>query len=526
MALLLEARMKRLGESVILLYNAPQTEAESEHGVLDEVAAVEAVLTRKGVPFVKAGLQTLHDLPALLTTYPARLVINLVEGFPGHPEDANFVPAVCRSFGRSATGNDTNALSLALDKAVAKSVLAAAGVPVPRGVVVPPGEAPVVPALPPGRYIVKPVQTDGSEGIDAKSVADWPGPGLAEAVRRVHERFGQPAVVEQFFGVREFNLSILQDGKSVRVMPAAEIEFEAFEPERPRIVSYEAKWRPDSFEYTHTKRVLPAPLTDAEAARLAACAREAWDALGCRDYARVDMRMDEPGALAVIEVNPNPDIAPDAGFPKALEAGGVSYADFVAILLRNALGRLGQGSDRPAAPAPSAPGAPAPVIRPSDAHDRDRILGFTQRTGFFRPDELEIAREVLDDAICEGPGGHYQSFVIEVEGVAAGWVCCGPTPCTVGTWDIYWIVVAPEHQSRKMGRALLDYAEARIRERGGRLAVLETSGRSEYRSTRGFYLRCGYAESAVIPDYYGPGDAMVVYTKRLAPTAHDSTASP
>lgn len=507
--------MKRLGESVLLIYNMPLTDAESERGVLEEVAAVEGALGRLDVPFVKAGLRSLRDLPALLTTYPARVIVNLVEGFPEHPEDANLVPAVCTAFGRSATGNDTAALSLALDKATAKAVLAQSGVPVPFGRVAAPG-LPIPSDLSPGRYIVKPRSTDGSEGIDARSVVAWPGSDLETAVRRVHDRFRQPAVVEAFCGSREFNVSILQQGDALRVMPVAEIDFSAFGPDRPRIVGYEAKWLPDSFEYRNTIRILPARLPAADAERIAACAREAWHALGCRDYARVDLRMDEAGALTVIEINPNPDISPDAGFSKAVEAGGLSYDDFVNAILKNALSRLGLAVPAAAPPARTTGGA-VYTIRRCEKGDRERILGFTQRTGFFRPDEIEIAREVLDDALRDGPGGHYQSSVIEVEGTVAGWVCCGPTPCTVGTWDIYWIVVAPEFQGRGLGRSLLEYAEARICERGGRVSVLETSGRSDYQSTRGFYLKCGYEESAVIRDYYGPGDSLVIYTRRLTP---------
>ncbi len=508
--------MKRHGESVLLIFNAPQTGAESECGILAEVAAVESALETLHVPFVTAGLKSLRDLPALLITYPARLIVNLVEGFPDRAEDANLVPAVCRAFGRSVTGNDTGALEIALDKVVAKAILAAAGLPVPVGRAISPGQAISPDAFAPGVYIVKPVRCDGSEGIDARSVVSWPGPDVEKAVRRIHDQFHQPAVVETFCGTREFNVSLLQTGNDVRCMPVAEIEFKGFGPDRPPIVSYEAKWHPDSFEYKHTTRVLPARLSDAEAARLCELSKEAWAALGCRDYARVDLRMDTNGTMTVIEVNPNPDISPDAGFAMALEAGGLSFADFVETILRNALFRMGLEGEFLAPPSPRAAHS-AQLVRRSDPADRDRILAFTQKTGFFRPDEVEVAREVLDEALRDGPGGHYQSFVIVADGVVAGWICCGPTPCTMGTWDIYWIVVDPDHQKRSLGRALLSHAEACIRERGGLISVLETSGRAEYLPTRGFYLKCGYVEAAVIPDYYGTGDSMVIYTKRLAP---------
>ncbi|MFO7534158.1 MAG: GNAT family N-acetyltransferase [Kiritimatiellia bacterium] len=505
--------MKRFKESVLLLYNAPQSDAESERGILYEVAAVEAALEHLHVPFVKAGLQALTDLPALLISCPARVVINLVEGFPNRPEDANLVPGVCRAFGRSVTGNDLGALELALDKNVAKAVLVAAGVPVPAGGVVAPGRVLSEASFPAGTYIVKPLRSDGSEGIDARSVVAWPGPELTAAVRRVHDQFGQPALVETFCGTREFNVSLLQVADELRCMPVAEIAFKGFGPDRPRIVGYEAKWRPDSFEFTNTTRVLPAEVTAEQAERLCECARAAWQALGCRDYARVDLRMDEAGELTVIEVNPNPDVSPDAGFAMALKAGGVAYCDFVEILLNNALIRLGPEESAPAGT--SAVPAHGYPIRRSEQADRDRVMEIIRETGFFRPDEIEIAREVLDDSLRDGPGGHYQSFVIEADGRVTGWVCCGPTPCTVGTWDVYWIAVDPDYQKRSLGKALLQHAESCIMERGGRISVLETSGKSDYLPTRGFYLKCGYEESAVLRDYYAPGDALVIYTRHL-----------
>lgn len=506
--------MKRFKESVLLIFNAPQSEAESECGILQEVAAVEAALGHLHIPFVKAGLHALADLPAQLITCPARLVINLVEAFPDRPEDANLVPGVCRAFGRSVTGNDTGALELALDKNVAKSVLGAAGVPVPAGAVVAPGQLLSEAAFTAGTYIVKPLRADGSEGIDARSVVRWPGPELDAAVRRVHGQFGQPAIVETFCGTREFNVSLLQAGDELRCMPVAEIEFKGFGPDRPHIVGYEAKWHPESFEFKHTTRVLPAVVTAEQAERLCECSRAAWQALGCRDYARVDLRMDEAGRLTVIEVNPNPDISPDAGFAMALKEGGVTYSDFVETLLRNASRRLGPGEPAAAVSAGTVP-ARGHLIRHSGPADRERVLEITRKTGFFRPDEIEIAREVLDDSLRDGPGGHYQSFVIEVDGRVTGWVCCGPTPCTVGTWDVYWIVVDPEYQKRSLGKALLHHAEGCIRERGGRISVLETSGKADYLPTRGFYLKCGYEESAVLRDYYAPGDSMVIYTRHL-----------
>jgi ribosomal protein S18 acetylase RimI-like enzyme len=154
-------------------------------------------------------------------------------------------------------------------------------------------------------------------------------------------------------------------------------------------------------------------------------------------------------------------------------------------------------------------------IRCSSKEDRDAILAFLAETGFFRDDELLVAAEVLDEALAKGPAGHYQSCTAELAGRPVGWVCFGPTPCTLGTFDIYWIVVDRACQHRGIGAALMRHAEKLIVERGGRLAVVETSSREIYDPTRGFYRKMGYPEAARLKDFYAPGDDKVVYIKRL-----------
>jgi len=155
------------------------------------------------------------------------------------------------------------------------------------------------------------------------------------------------------------------------------------------------------------------------------------------------------------------------------------------------------------------------AIRCSRQEDRDDILGFVAETGFFRDDELAVAREVLDEALAKGPEGHYQSYTAEEGGRCVGWVCFGPTPCTLGTFDIYWIAVAKERQGRGIGKALVRAAEKAIVERGGRMAVFETSGRTIYDSTRRFYSKLGYREEARLKDFYAPGDDKLIYVKRV-----------
>lgn len=162
------------------------------------------------------------------------------------------------------------------------------------------------------------------------------------------------------------------------------------------------------------------------------------------------------------------------------------------------------------------PVAAAPEIYWTQPRDRDAILQVLAGLGFFHPHELDVAREVLDQALANGPDGHYQSYTARVGGEVAGWACYGPTPCTAGTFDLYWIATAAALKRRGIGAALMHRVERHLRERGGRLLIIETSGRPLYEPTRRFYLRHGCVEAARLRDFYAPGDDKVIFTKTLA----------
>jgi ribosomal protein S18 acetylase RimI-like enzyme len=131
----------------------------------------------------------------------------------------------------------------------------------------------------------------------------------------------------------------------------------------------------------------------------------------------------------------------------------------------------------------------------------------------FRPDEVAVAAELLDDALA---GDDDYRFVGAFDGAAlVGFACWGPTAGTEGTFDLYWIVVAAGRQGAGVGSELLRHAEGAIRADGGRLIVVETSSRGDYAPTRGFYERRGYTRAATLPGYYAPGDDLVIYLKDL-----------
>ena len=156
------------------------------------------------------------------------------------------------------------------------------------------------------------------------------------------------------------------------------------------------------------------------------------------------------------------------------------------------------------------------TIRSAHSDDQTAVLDLIERTGFFRPVELEIAREVFNDAAEMKPGCTYQSYVAEVDSEVAGWICFGATPCTLGTFDIYWVAVDPAFQHKGAGTRLVRFAEEKAKAQDGRLLAVETSGTKRYGPTRRFYEKLGYKLAARVPEFYAPGDDKCIYLKTLS----------
>jgi ribosomal protein S18 acetylase RimI-like enzyme len=151
--------------------------------------------------------------------------------------------------------------------------------------------------------------------------------------------------------------------------------------------------------------------------------------------------------------------------------------------------------------------------------DAAAIRAMVETTGFFRSDEADVAQELIEDRIKRADDSDYL-FVLadDADGSLVGYACYGEIACTVGSYDLYWIVVDPRQQGRGLGRALVHEVERQIAAVQGRRIYIETSSLEKYAPTRAFYLACGYTEAARLPDFYTPGDAKVIYVKDLAKT--------
>jgi len=334
----------------------PGVEARAD--VLHVVDAVKSALSSAGhaVEIRAIGADFLQALWPIQRDRPG-LVLNLCESLSGDARGEAVVAGVLEQMGVAFTGSTALALGLALHKDKAKALLRGNRVPTPDWQFLPEG-APVLAGCPAYPVIVKPAREDASIGISFGSVANDPD-GLREAVHRVW-RLHQPALVERFVEGREICVSFLGNGPRA-VLPLREIAFGPSFAGRPRIVSYLAKWDPSTPEFRDTTS-MPCGLPEAIESRVVECARRAFEVLGCRDYGRVDVRLDQDGTPYVIDVNPNCDLHPDAGFARAAGAAGIDYPSLVATLMENALERARPHSTGRAAPRAAA-GAAVPADR-------------------------------------------------------------------------------------------------------------------------------------------------------------------
>jgi D-alanine-D-alanine ligase len=333
---------------VAVLYNAVPDDAPLEdRDTLVQVDAVMGAVARLGHEpvAVPCGL----DLAALregLAGLGPDVVFNLVESLADADSLVYLPLAVLDVLGLAYTGGRTEALFLTTHKLMGKERLRQAGLPTPDWIesgqngasshLLPqtgdwPGE---------GTWILKGVWDQASRGMDDAAVLR--NVETAEVRRRLAERAersGRPCFAERFVDGREFNLSVLAGREGPQVLPPAEIDFSAFPPEKPRIVGHSAKWQADSFEYNNTPRRFgfdpsDRPLLD-ELCRLAeAC----WTLFRLRGWVRVDFRVDAAGRPWILEINANPCLSPDAGFPAALQQASIPFDEAVRRIIEEAVG--------------------------------------------------------------------------------------------------------------------------------------------------------------------------------------------
>jgi D-alanine-D-alanine ligase len=323
---------------IVILYNEVSDSASaSDRDVLVQRDAISAALDELGhQPTSLPCSLNLEDLLSALRRDRPDLIFNLVESLGGTDRLMGVVTLALDAFHLPYTGCATSAILLSGDKLAAKRMLRAAGLPTPgwieQGRAHASRESGAVLAGATRTCIIKAIGEHASVGLeDDAVVVTSSAEELRQLVRERSHAIGHPCFAERYIEGREFNLSLLDDGRGrPEVLPPAEILFEGFPPDRPRIVGYRAKWAEDSTEYFGTPRRFDFPATDAPLLhRLSRLARRCWRLFGLRGYARVDFRVDAAGRPWILEVNANPCLSPDAGFAAALQQAGIPFPEAV-----------------------------------------------------------------------------------------------------------------------------------------------------------------------------------------------------
>jgi D-alanine-D-alanine ligase len=330
----------------VVLYNAAVIEPKdgseekiyASNIIREEVGAIEESLRAGGYEPCVISVDTFSkELIDTLAGISPKFVFNLCEEINGKCELEMCVAGVLELMRIPYTGSDPFALGLALNKHHVTQILRSAGIPTARGFVRQPGQRFTIPRGFRYPMIVKPAREDASLGINSNSVCHTPE-DLDRQIRYIHDIYKQGALVEEYLDGREFNVSVIGD-QNPEVLAVQEIDFAGLPEGEPRIVSYRAKWDEESAFYKGTVPVCPAEIPKRMEKRIREIALRSYRCVGCRDYGRVDLRTDARGGLFVLEVNPNCDISPNAGFARAARVAGYSYSDMILKISETAMER-------------------------------------------------------------------------------------------------------------------------------------------------------------------------------------------
>lgn len=262
------------------------------------------------------------------------IVFNIAEGLYGVSREAQ-IPALLEMLRLPYTGSDPLTLAVCLDKSRAKEILTYYNIPTPRFLVV--HEPSMVKEMSmPFPVIVKPLHEGSSKGIYNSSVAKSHNE-LQNEIERIVSRYHEPALVEEYLTGREFTVAMLGNGDTVSVLPIVEIRFDSLPPGVNPIYSYEAKWIWDRADAPLDIFECPAKLSPTLLAEIESICKKTYRVLRCRDWCRIDIRLDATGRPHILELNPLPGILPNpqdnSCFPKAARAAGLTYNRLIQSVL-------------------------------------------------------------------------------------------------------------------------------------------------------------------------------------------------
>nr|WP_286202557.1 ATP-grasp domain-containing protein [Comamonas sp. JC664] len=315
-------------------------DSEAEYDSPNTLQAIREAIASWGHEVI--DLEATAELPSVLSSTPLDLVFNIAEGFKGRNRESQ-VPALLELLDIPYTGSDPATLSIALDKGLAKKIVRQAGILTPNFQLMVTGKERLNKEFTSFPLIVKPVAEGSSKGVVTKSVCHSEAE-LREVVREIAGKYQQPALIEEYIRGREFTVGLLGERRP-RVLPPMEIVFLDREEKNP-VYSFQHKldWT-DRIRYDAPAKLEPALLE-----RLRTAARNSFMALGCRDVARIDFRMDDKGRIYFIECNPLPGLTPGwSDLVLIAQGAGMDYRGLIGEIMAPAIRRYKEREARRAA---------------------------------------------------------------------------------------------------------------------------------------------------------------------------------
>ena len=315
----------------------------------DSAETIDAVASALSAYGDVIRLEATEEFPERLRAERPDIVFNIAEGLRGPNREAH-VPAICEFYDVAYSGSDPFTLSLCLDKARTKDVLSVNGIPnAPYTLIdsessleswMRAARAPL--ATPTAPLFLKPVQEGSSKGITERNLVRNDDE-LESQARFLLETYAQPVIAESFLTGAEFTCGVLGNGNGARVLPLVSINFGSLPAGAVPIYGYEAKWIWDTPADPLDIFECPARIDARLQSAIEDVVLRAYRVLGCRDWSRIDVRLDTAGVPNIVEVNPLPGILPNpednSCLPKAARAAGIGYDELIQTALLSAAER-------------------------------------------------------------------------------------------------------------------------------------------------------------------------------------------
>lgn len=320
---------------VLFLYNVdPNWKKRDRISAIESNEKIYSALMDAGHPVIPVKVSG-RNIGDILSRYSPKdvIVFNQCESIPGLPHSEHQAAKIIESLGFIYTGSTPDVLMLAENKAVAKQIFDSCNIPSPVWKIYEePGKNGwnIFPA------IVKTAFEHCSISLDSESVV-MNSRELDSRIKHILKNYNQPALVEDFIDGREFHVSICGNG-TLKMLPVVEMDFSAFNDVHDRLCTYDSKFEPESIHYNNIESLIPAPLSEEALKVLEEISIDAYRAIGCRDYARLDIRERE-GKFYVLDVNPNADLDIEASIACSAEYSGLSYAKMMNYLVKLAASR-------------------------------------------------------------------------------------------------------------------------------------------------------------------------------------------